>query len=311
MRPVAKLTIESQQLHVYVMLARLLNMSRAAEQLGLTPSGISHCLKTLEDDLGCRLFERTSRKMTLTPAGREFLSDAEGILERMQAVREKIRSWSDWRHGQIRLGANSTACRLILPPVLREFRESFPDVAVKIEPFESRRVNELLSDGRLDLVLGTEPFPIHGMQSEFLAEDDLKFIVHPLHPWAGRRPVTREQISAGRYIIPEASGDMFRLIEAHFKKERLEIMPHIEVAGEDAVKHFVELDMGVGIVPHWIVAREIDEGRLVALPLGKRQLKRRWGMFYARSHRLRFAENLLVSLCRSVMRDLIPSSHKK
>ena len=84
-----------------------------------------------------------------------------------------------------------------------------------------------------------------------------------------------------------------------------------EVAGEDAVKHFVELDMGVGIVPHWIVAKEIDEGRLVSLPLGKRPLKRRWGMFYTRAHRLRFAESLLVSLCRSVMRDLIPSSPRK
>jgi len=305
------MTIESQQLHVYVMLARLLNMSRAAEQLGMTPSGISHCLKTLEDDLGCRLFERTSRKMTLTPAGREFLSDAAEILDRMQAVREKIRSWSDWRHGQIRLGANSTACRLILPPVLREFRESFPEFAVKIEPYETRRGNELLTDGRLDLVIGTESFPLHGMQFEFLAEDDLQFIVHPLHPWAGRRPATREQVSAGRFIIPEASGDLFKLIEAHFKKERIEIMPHIEVAGEDAVKHFVELDMGVGIVPRWIVAKEIEEGRLVSLPLGKRPLKRRWGVFYLRSHQLRFAENLLVSICRSVMRDLVPSSHKR
>jgi len=311
MRSDAKLTIESQQLHVYVMLARLLNMSRAAEQLGMTPSGISHCLKTLEDDLGCRLFERTSRKMMLTPAGREFLSDAAEILERMQVVREKIRSWSDWRHGQIRLGANSTACRLILPPVLREFRESFPGITVKIEPYEPRRANELLSDGRLDLVIGTEPLSTHGMQFEFLAEDDLQFIVHPLHPWANRRSITPEQISIGKFIVAEVSSDTFKLIAAHFKKEQLEILPLIEVAGEDAVKHFVELDMGVGIMPRWIAAKEITEGRLVALPLGKRPLKRRWGMLCARSHRLRFAENLLVSICRSVMRDLIPSSRKK
>lgn len=311
MRPVTKLTIESQQLHVYVILARLLNMSRAAEQLGMTPSGISHCLKALEDDLGCRLFERTSRKMMLTRAGREFLSEADEILVRMQAVREKIRSWSDWKHGQIRLGANSTACHLILPSVLREFRESFPEFTVKIEPFDPRCANELLSDGRLDMVIGTEPLSITGMQFEFLAEDDLQFLVHPLHPWAGKRPVTREQISSGRFIIPEASGDTFKLIEAHFKKERIEILPLIEVAAEDAVKHFVELDMGVGIMPRWIVAKEIEMNRLVALPLGKRPLKRRWGMLYARSHRLRFAESLLVSLCRSVMRDLVQGVRRR
>lgn len=310
MRHVAKLIIESQQLHVYVMLARLLNMSRAAEELGMTPSGISHCLKTLEDDLGCRLFERTSRKMMLTPAGREFLGDADEILGRMQSVREKIRSWSDWRNGQIRLGANSTACRLILPPVLREFRESFPEFTVKIEPYESRHVSELLSDGRLDLVIGTEPLQTHSMQFELLAEDDLQFIVHPLHPWAGRRSVTREQIAAGKFIVSEVAGDTFKLIESYFKKEHISVLPLIEVAGEDAVKHFVELDMGVGIVPRWVVAKEIEEGRLVALPLGKRQLRRRWGMLFARSHRLRFAESLLVSVCRSVMRDLVLRSRR-
>jgi DNA-binding transcriptional LysR family regulator len=239
------------------------------------------------------------------------LGDAAEILQRMQVVREKIRSWSDWRHGQIRLGANSTACRLILPPALREFRESFPGITVKIEPYEPRRASELLSDGRLDLVIGTEPLSSHGMQFELLAEDDLQFIVHPLHPWANRRSVTQEQISIGKFIVAEVSSDTFKLIAAHFKKEHLEILPLIEVAGEDAVKHFVELDMGIGIMPRWIAAKEIAEGRLVALPLGKRPLKRRWGMLCARSHRLRFAENLLESICRSVMRDLIPSSRKK
>jgi DNA-binding transcriptional LysR family regulator len=246
--------------------------------------------------------------MILTRAGREFLDDAEEILGRMQVVREKIRSWSDWRNGQIRLGANSTACRLILPPVLREFRESFPDVSVKVEPYEPRRVNELLSDGHLDLAIGTEPSQTHSIQFELLAEDDLQFIVHPLHTWAGKRSVTLEQIATGKFIVAETAGDTFKLIEAYFKRERIAISPLIEVAAEDVVSHFVELDMGVGIVPRWIVAKEIGECRLVALPLGKRPLKRRWGILYARSHRLRFAENLLVSICRSVMRELIPRS---
>ncbi|MBK9991635.1 MAG: LysR family transcriptional regulator substrate-binding protein [Verrucomicrobia bacterium] len=129
---------------------------------------------------------------------------------------------------------------------------------MKIEPFDPRCANELLSDGRLDMVIGTEPFSITGMQFEFLAEDDLQFLVHPLHPWAGKRPVTREQISSGRFIIPEASGDTFKLIEAHFKKERIEILPLIEVAAEDAVKHFVELDMGVGIMPRWLSPRRLN-----------------------------------------------------
>ena len=305
---VIKSTIESQQLQVYVMLARLLNMSRAAEELAMTPSGVSHCLKTLENDLGCRLFERTSRTMTLTRAGGEFLRDASEILERMQSVRKKIRSWGDWRQGQIRIGANATASRFILPPALREFRESFPDFTVKIELCTPEQAGDFLKGGRLDLVFGLEPSSLQGLHCEFLAEDDLFFIVHPLHPWAVQRRVSREEIPTGKLIMPEASSDTFRLIEAYFKKEGLTVHPFIEVAGEDAVKHFIELDMGVGILPRWIVAKEIEQGRLTALPLGRRRLRRRWGVLSSPSDEMRFAENLLVSICRSVLSDLVSRS---
>ena len=306
--PAIKSTIESQQLHVYVTLARLLNMSRTAEELAMTPSGVSHCLKTLEEDLGCRLFERTSRTMTLTRAGREFLRDASEILERMLSVRKKIHSWSDWRQGQIRIGANATASRFVLPPALREFRESFPDFTVKIEPCAPEQAADFLKSGRLDVVIGPEPSAAHGMRCEFLAEDDLCFIVHPLHPWAVKRRVLLEDIPLGKLIMPEATSDTFRVIEAYFKKEGLTVHPFIEVAGEDAVKHFVELDIGVGILPRWIVAKEIDQGLLTALPLGRRKLKRRWGVLFPPSNELRFAESLLVSICRSVLCDLISRS---
>ena len=116
--PIVNTTIDTQQLRIYVTLARTLNMSRAAEELRLTPSGVSHCLKTLEADLGCRLFNRSSRKFEISPAGREFLADAERILEQMKTVREKIKTWNDWRQGQLFIGANGTACQFLLPPVL-------------------------------------------------------------------------------------------------------------------------------------------------------------------------------------------------
>ena len=303
--PAIKTTIESQQLQVCVMLARLLNMSRTAEELAMTPSGVSHCLKKLEEDLGCRLFERTSRTISLTRAGRDFLPDASEILERMQSVRKKIHSRGDWCQGRIRIGANPAASRFILPPALREFRESFPDFTVKIEPCTPEQAPEFLKNGRLDLVIGPEPSSMLGLRGEFLAEDDLQFIVHPLHPWAEKRPVSPAEISLGKFILPEASSDAARLLETYFVSEGITVKPFIEIAGEDAVRHFVELDIGVGILPRWMVGKEIEQGLLTALPLGRRKLKRRWSALFPPSDELRFSESLLVSICRSVLGDLI------
>jgi len=79
-------------------------------------------------------------------------------------------------------------------------------------------------------------------------------------------------------------------------------------ANEQAIKEFVQLDMGVGILPRWLVAEEIKQGLLVSLPLGRRRLKRRWGVLYSKKRKLSLADNLFINISRSVFRSLVQSS---
>jgi len=304
-----KATIDSQHLRIYVTLARTKNMSRAAEELHLTTSGVSHCLKALEADLGCRLFDRNSRKFELSQVGKEFLAEAEQILDQMNSVRGKIRAWNDWRQGQLLIGANGTACQFLLPPVLREFRESFPGFVIKIEQCTSKQAISLLTENKLDLALLTEPAE-HSPHIEFnlIGEDDLQFIVNPLNSWAVKRKVQREDIPNRKLILPERGGNTYALIEAYFRSENINIQPFIEIANEQAIKEFVRLDMGVGILPRWLAKDDIEQGLLVALPLGRRRLKRHWGVLHTKTRKPNLAENLFINISRSVFRALIQSS---
>jgi DNA-binding transcriptional LysR family regulator len=305
----SKNTIDSQHLRIYVTLARTMNMGRAAEELHMTTSGVSHCLKTLEADLGCRLFDRSSRKFELSQVGKEFLAEAEQILDQMKAVRGKIRTWNDWRQGQLLIGANSTACQFLHPPTLREFRESFPGFAIKIEQCTSKQAISLLAENKLDLALLTEPAePSLNITFNLIGEDDLQFIINPLHPWAVKRKVQREDIPNRKLILPERGGNTCALIESYFRDENINIQPFIEIANEQAIKEFVLLDMGVGILPRWMVAEDIAQGMLMALPLGRRRLKRHWGVLHAKTRQLSLAENLFINISRSVLQSLIQSS---
>jgi DNA-binding transcriptional LysR family regulator len=304
----SKSHIDSRQLLVFVTLARTVNMSRAAEELHMTASGISHCLKTLEEDLGCRLFERSSRKFEVSAVGLEFLPEAEQLLEQMKAVRGKIRAWNDWRQGQLLIGANGTACELLLPPVLREFRESFPSFTIQIEQCTSRQAITLLSENKLDLALLTEPAEYSpNIQFDLIGEDDLQFIVNPLHPWAAKRKAQREDIPNRKLILPERGGNTYKLIESYFRDENISIQPFIEIANEQAIKEFVRLGMGVGILPRWFVADDIEHGLLAALPLGRRRLKRRWGVLYSKARKLSLADSLFIKISRSVFCTLAES----
>ncbi|MFO1488905.1 MAG: LysR family transcriptional regulator [Verrucomicrobiota bacterium] len=304
-----KNTIDSQHLRIFTTLARTRNMSRAAEELHLTVSGVSHCLKALEKDLGCRLFERSSRKFELSPVGREMLAEAEQILEQMKAVRSKIRAFNDWRQGQLLIGANGTACQFLLPPTLREFRESFPSFTIKIEQCTSKQAITLLQENKLDLALLTEPAePTPNIAFNHIGEDDLQFIVNPLHPWAVKRKAVREDIPNRKLILPERGGNTYGLIEAYFRDENISIQPFIEIANEQAIKEFVRLDMGVGLLPRWLAADDIAQGTLVALPLGRRRLKRRWGVLHSKNRASSLAEDLFINISRSVLRALIESA---
>ncbi len=303
-----KAIIDSQQMRVVAVLARVLNMRKAAAELRLTPSAVSHALKALEADLGCRLFERSSGKLVLLSPGREFLAEAGQILEKMKSLRARLGGETDWRQGQLRVGASGTACEFILPPTLREFRESFPDFTIKIEQCSSPQAVALLGEDRLDLALLTDSSKFAGMQFNFIGEDDLQFFVNPLHPWAVKRKALREEIPGKKLILPERGSNTYALIEAYFHGENIRIQPFIEIANEQAIKQFARLGMGVGILPRWLAAADVERGLLVGLPLGRRRLKRRWGVVHSKGRRLTLAENLFLNICRRVFHEIVQVS---
>jgi DNA-binding transcriptional LysR family regulator len=281
-------------------------MSRAAQEMEMTPSGVSHCVKALEADLGCRLFDRTSRKISLTRAGLEFRAEAEAILERMSSARSKLHSWIDWRRGGLRIAACSTGCQYILPHTLLEFRESFPEFTIQIFPGTARQALDLLAEEEVDLALFVEPTLPANFRFIPLAEDELHFLVHPVHPWTRRgsdRDVARQNL-----ILPERHSETHMLIDAYFQREGVRIRPFIEIGSEEAIKQFVRLDLGVGLLPKWIAAAEIEQGSLKSLPLGRRHLRRRWGIIHSASRELTFPETVLINLCRNVCGSLMSST---
>src|SRR3954469_18240978 len=144
-----KSALDSRQLLAFAALARRASFTLAAKDLFLTQSAVSHAIKALEEEVGCRLVDRAGRRVLLTQAGEQFLRHTEKILREMEAARAGLDTLSKWGHGRLRVGASTTACQLILPTVLREFRESFPKCVIKIEPGDHGRQLELLRAGQI------------------------------------------------------------------------------------------------------------------------------------------------------------------
>ncbi|MEN9662345.1 MAG: hypothetical protein RL324_1294 [Verrucomicrobiota bacterium] len=301
-----KQILDSRQLLAFTMLARRGSFTLAAKDMFLTQSAVSHAIKALEEEVGARLFDRTGKRARLTQSGEQFLRHAEKILHEMELARAGLEHMSNWGHSRLRVGASTTACQHILPTVLREFRQSFPKCVIRIEPGDHLHQLELLRTNQIDLAIMLEPTAQTDLTFLPLFSDELCFVVAPLHPWskAGRAP--REGIAGETMILYNKHSFTFRMVHDYFREEKLVLTNVIELGSMEAIKELVKIGLGAGVLAPWIARAELESGSLVALPLGPRKLRRRWGISYLKGRRLALGEETFVGLCESVTGVLMP-----
>jgi len=294
-------TIDSRQILAFVALARRGSFTFAAKDLFLTQSAVSHTIKTLERDTGVRLFDRVGKRVHLTQAGEMLMPRAERILREMQDARTDLADLQNWGHGRLRVGASTTACHHILPTVLREFKQSFPACLIKIESGDYPRQMELIRSNQVDLVLTLES-EANSADLVFrpLFEDELKFLVSPMHPWAAKQRAPAEEIGAESLILYNKNSYTFRLVDDYFRDEGIELKNVIELGSMEAIKELVKIGLGAGVLAPWIAREELARGVLVSVPLGKLKLKRRWGVAFLKGRKLPLAEETFVGLCEAV-----------
>ncbi|SDR66053.1 LysR family transcriptional regulator [Opitutus sp. GAS368] len=291
---------DTRHLLAFAALARLGSFTQAAQELFLTQSAISHAIKALEEQAGCRLFERSGRRVSLTQAGEQLLRHVDKILAEMKSARNGLEELSRWGHGRLRLGASTTACQYILPTVLREFKQSFPKCIISIDPGDHARQVELLQQNRIDLALMLEPAGLKDLAFVPLFVDEMRYLLAPVHAWARAGRVQRETLERETLILYNQTSYTFRLVKEYFQAEGLPLANFLELGSMEAIKELVKIGLGVGVLAPWVARAELAAGALVSLPLGRRKLRRRWGVAYLRGRRLTLGEETFVGLCQSV-----------
>ena len=296
--------LDSRQLRAFATLARTGSFTLAAKELYLSQSAVSHSMKALEQDVGCRLLDRLGKKVLLTQAGEQLLHHAQKILSEMSQARESLRQLGKWGRARLRVGASTTACQYILPAVLREFKESFPQCLINVEPGDTPEAIALLRENRIDLALALQPKNEEKMEFVPLFTDELVFLMSPVHPWAAAGRVTREEIPRQYYVLYNKNSYTFRMVEEYFHADDMVLNTVMEFGSMEAIKELVKLSVGVSILAPWIAQKELRDKLLVSLPLGRRKLRRAWGILHWKGRRLSLAEETFVGLCRKVTEEL-------
>jgi DNA-binding transcriptional LysR family regulator len=292
--------LDSRQLRAFVTLAKTGSFTQAARELNLSQSAVSHSMKALEREVGCRILDKLGKKAVLTQAGEQLLAHAERILAEMAQARAELGRLGKWGQSRLRLGASTTAAQHILPGVLREFKDSFPGCVISIEPGDTPEMIEALRAHRIDLALNLEPSPGEPLDFRPLFTDELHFILSPQHPWARAGRVSRDEIGRQNYILYKRLSYTSAMIESYFREDDVVLHSQLDLGNMEAIKELVKLNLGISILAPWTAKAELAAGSLVAMPLGKRKLRRRWGILHWQGRRMSLVEETFIGLCASV-----------
>lgn len=302
--------IETRKMQMFVAIIKEGNMRKASEQLCVTPSAVSHGIRSLEEDLDTQLFLRNGANLTPTDAGMLFYNEAQDILGRLGLMLGRFSNGGPKAQKQLHIGTTNTGCKYLFPAIVREFRESFPDVALKLEIGDTAGLSAKLNQRKIDFIIAPTQRDYRDLVQMDLGSDELVYIVNPSHPWVRSGGVEVEELIDQRLIVPAVLSHTYMVIDDFYREKRIPFEPFIEVNNEEAIKQLVTLNIGIGIVPRWIARDEIEKGTLKAFPLCSEPLMRRWTLSHRPSPKFDFPEFLFMSMTKSVAENLLERSEE-
>lgn len=265
-----------KQLHAVAAIARLGTMTRAAQELNVTPAALTARIKGLEDEIGLLLFDRTHAGLKPTDAGRELLWAIDSIGTVLETCTERLRTLRGGQGGRVSLGVVSTA-KYFAPRIVGGFARAHPGVEIDLVVGNRGATVEALRDYRVDLALMGRPprdFPI---AAESFGPHPLVVIAAPDHRFAGRRGLTRTELAEEPFLVREY-GSGTRTVFEEFMTGLLIRRARIGIdsGSNETIKQTVMAGLGVALISGHTVASEVADGRLVLLDVEGLPIRRDW-----------------------------------
>ncbi|WP_380178528.1 LysR family transcriptional regulator [Kalamiella sp. sgz302252] len=244
--------MDINQLRCFMVLSEELHFGRAAQKLEMMPASLSRFIRLLEEELGQRLLNRSTRNVALTPEGAAFLQDAAKVVKAFDELSVRFRGQRQGKKTTLRIGAIDSAARGLLPQLLHRFRDICPEADVHLTEDKTTALIPRLKSGWLDLIFVRPPetLDVH-LTSRFITSENCVLAVPADHPLAAKMLVTVSDFLDEPMIVPE------RRSRPHSHDLTINLFkaagaaPHISHFAEEkqTILSFVSAGLGLAIVP--------------------------------------------------------------
>jgi DNA-binding transcriptional LysR family regulator len=283
------------ELQVFLTVAREKSFSRAAERLYRTQPAVSLAIRRLEDWVGQPLLVRGQGAARLTDAGEVLRDYAERILNLREETRRAVEELSDLRHGRVSLGVNESSIHALLP-LLERFHRRHPGIHVAVQRTFSRDIPTEVLNYRLDLGVVSYVPQEEKLAAVRIFRDQLTCVVPPRHRLAQRRVVDIAELGEETFIAHIVDSPYrWRVIQL-FEKHRTPLRMGVELPTIESIKRFVQMGVGVAIVPRMCVRWEVEHKLLAEVRIRQLKLPRDLYLVHRRDARFSRATAALLRL---------------
>jgi DNA-binding transcriptional LysR family regulator len=285
------------ELEVLVAVAEEKGFSRAAERLGRTQPAVSQAIRRLEDEVGTRLVDRSSKDGTLTAAGAVLYGHAQQLLNLRRDAEAAVRDLSHLKAGKVAIAANEYTV-LHLLDVLTEFRRRHPGIRIEVKrSLASEIPSEIL--GR-DVELGVLTYrpPQPGLGIVPLATDEIVLLVNGRHRLAGRAHVAIRELGGEVFLAHNVRSPHRERVVKAFERQRTPLQIVIELPTLDAIHRLVAAGVGVALSPRRAAEADIERGDVVPIVVSDLRLPRPVNLVYRTAVELSHAAAAFVACAR-------------
>ena len=298
--------MDLRQLRYFTAVADLQSIAQASAHLGVAGPAISRSISSLEAELKCLLFDRDGRGMQLTAAGKMLHNKASQILREVELTRQEVMAEGAHLEGVVTIGGTPSIIAMIGRTLINRCREQLPRVRPRItEGYSAHLVTWLLA-GNIDfaLVNGYQPANPR-ITSECLATERLFAIGRSDSFDSGSKSVALNALLQNDLILPSARNPMRGLIDAAAAGAGETVSAAIEVDSAGLLKELVLQGSGCGVLPFGAVRQEVDEGSLVALPIGEPEILIELGLVYANDSPPSRVGASVIAIINDVLNEIV------
>jgi DNA-binding transcriptional LysR family regulator len=275
------------------------SFSRAAEDNGISQSGVSQVVTQLEHRVGVKLIDRSKRPFALTPEGEMYYEGCRKIVDRYFALEEEVRSLHGEVAGRVRVAAIYSVGLHHMSRYVQEYMTQFPKANVRLEYLHPHRVYDAVENDQADIGLVSYPKSSRTIKAIQWREEPMVLACAPAHRFAGRERIALDELNGEPVVGFDSDLTIRREIDRALAGRNTEARVVMEFDNIETIKRAVEIGAGVAFLPEPTIGREVAAGTLVAVPLSTGELVRPLGILHRRGKELGVTVRRFIELLRA------------